>query len=119
MKLFSLDDTPYESVSHDPQIKKKVLTRDSLPCVKHVSHVILRSGDTVSEHTHHHEYEVFFCIRGTAVMTVNGEKLTIAQGNLMYAEPGDSHSFEEIIEETELLYFVVQEPKKQHALLLF
>ena len=41
-------------------------------------------------------------------MTVNGEKVTIAKGDLMYAEPGDSHAFDKIIEETELLYFVIK-----------
>ena len=108
MKLFSLDKTPYDPVSHDPQMKKRVLTRDSLPCVRHISHIILKPGNAVSQHAHHEEYEVFYCIRGTAVMTVNGEKMTITQGDLMYAEPGDSHAFDEIIEETELIYFVVK-----------
>jgi quercetin dioxygenase-like cupin family protein len=106
MKLFSLDETPYESVSHDPMLKKRVITRDTLPCVKHISHIILKPGNTVSEHTHQHEYEVMYCIRGIATMTVNGGKMTITKGDLIYAEPGDSHAFDEIIEETELIYFV-------------
>jgi hypothetical protein len=33
MKLFSLNETPYEPVSHDPGLKKKVLMRDILPFV--------------------------------------------------------------------------------------
>jgi mannose-6-phosphate isomerase-like protein (cupin superfamily) len=41
-------------------------------------------------------------------MTVNGEKVTITKGDLMFAEPGDSHSFDQIIEETELLYFAAK-----------
>jgi mannose-6-phosphate isomerase-like protein (cupin superfamily) len=108
MKLFSLDETPYEPVSHDPLIKKRVIARGTLPCVKHVSHIILKPGNTVSKHAHHEEHEVFFCIRGIAIMTVNGEKVTITKGDLMFAEPGDSHSFDEIIEETELLYFLIK-----------
>ncbi|MEW6054265.1 MAG: cupin domain-containing protein [Nitrospirota bacterium] len=114
MKLFSLNETLFEPVSHDPQLKKRVITRGTLPCVTHVSHIILQPGFTVSAHTHHQEYEVMYCIRGKASMTVNGEEVIIAKGNLMYAEPGDSHSFDEILEETELLYFVVKnDPHKK------
>ena len=66
MKLFSLDETPYEPVSHDPGLKKKVLTRGTLPHVKHISQIILQPGDSASEHIHTDDIEVFYCIRGNA-----------------------------------------------------
>ncbi len=66
MKLFSLQDIPYEPVSHDPRLKKKVLARDPLSFIKHINHIILQPGDSASEHTHSGYVEVFYCIRGDA-----------------------------------------------------
>ncbi|MEW6587117.1 MAG: cupin domain-containing protein [Nitrospirota bacterium] len=108
MKIFSLHESPYEPVSHDPQLKKRVITRGTLPCVQHVSHIIMRPGDRVSEHTHKNAFEVMYCIGGAAVFIVNGLKVSLNQGNLLSVEPGDSHSIAEIREETELLYFLVE-----------
>lgn len=107
MKLFSLDETPYEPISHDPQLRKKVLARDQLPCLKHISHVILLPGSRVSEHSHSDGAEVFYCIQGEAVFLIKGERFSIKRGHLLIIEPGELHSIPEIIEETEMLYFYI------------
>lgn len=104
MKLFSLDETPYEPVSHDPGLKKKVLTQRTLPYVKHVSHIILQPGDNASEHSHD-DVEVFYCIRGDAEFSIKGESVSIKKGRLLFIEPGEAHSIPRVNEETELLYF--------------
>jgi len=105
MKLFSLNTTPFEPVSHDPELKKKVLTRDAFPYVRHISHVILPSGSSMSEHSHSDDSEVFYCIRGNAVFSVNRKSIPVKKGHLLIIEPGELHSITKIIEETELLYF--------------
>jgi len=107
MKLFSLDETPYEPVSHDPGLKKKVLTRGTLPHVKHISHIILQPGNSASEHIHTDDIEVFYCIRGNAEFLIKGECISIMKGHLLFIEPGEFHSIPKIKEETELLYFRV------------
>lgn len=107
MKLFSLDESPYESVSHDPKLKKRILTRDTLPHIKHISHIMLQPGDSASEHFHTDTIEVFYCIRGNAEFLVNGKYISIKKGNLLFVEPGEIHSIPEIKEETELLYFLI------------
>ena len=104
MKIFSLDDTPYDQISHDPQLKKRVLMRDKLSCVKHISHTILQPGNKASEHIHN-DIEVFYCIRGASVFLINGQKVSVKKGTLLYVEPGEPHAIPEIIEETEILYF--------------
>lgn len=106
MKIFSLQETPYERVSHDPQLKKRVMARNITPCVRHVSHIVLKPGDKVSEHRHEKEFEVMYCIRGLAYFIVNGKKVSIRQGDLISVEPGDLHAIVDIPEETELLYFL-------------
>ena len=105
MKLFSLHDTPFEPISHDPHLKKKVLTRNTLPYIKHISHATFQPGSTVSEHSHSDGAEVFYCIRGKAAFFINGETAVIMKGHLLIIEPGELHSISEILEETELLYF--------------
>ncbi|MEW6003315.1 MAG: cupin domain-containing protein [Nitrospirota bacterium] len=105
MKLFSLNETPYEPVSHNPELKKKVLARDELHCVRNISHIILQPGNSVSEHSHSDFVEVFYCIRGKALFLVKGETVSVKKGHLLFIEPGEPHSIPEIIEETEFLYF--------------
>jgi quercetin dioxygenase-like cupin family protein len=82
-----------------------VLTRNTLPYVKHVSHVIFSPGSKISGHAHADGAEVFYCIRGKAAFSINGETVVIMKGHLLIIEPGELHSIDEIIEETELLYF--------------
>jgi mannose-6-phosphate isomerase-like protein (cupin superfamily) len=107
MKLFSLDEASFEPVSHDPKLKKKVLARDILPSLKHVSHIILQPGDSASEHSHSDYVEVFYCIRGDAVFFINGKSVSIRKGHLLFVEPGETHSIQKVNEETELLYLHV------------
>jgi mannose-6-phosphate isomerase-like protein (cupin superfamily) len=104
MKLFSLDGTLYEPVSHDPGLKKKVLARDALPFVSQISHIILQIGSSVSEHLHNDYFEVFYCIRGNAVFLIKGERVSIKKNHLLIVEPGETHSIPDVIEETEFLY---------------
>jgi len=107
MKLFSLNETPNEPISHDPQLRKKVIARNQLPCLKHISHVILPPGSKVSEHSHPDGAEIFYCIRGEAVFLIKGERFFIKRGHLLIIELGELHSIPEIIEETEMLFFYI------------
>lgn len=109
MRLFSLDESPFEPVSHDPLLKKRVLTHDALPHIKHISHIILQSGDSASEHVHNDSFEVFYCIRGNAEFLIRGKYISIKEGNLLFVEPGEVHSIPRIKEETEFLYFRVSQ----------
>ncbi len=105
MKLFSLHDVPYEPVSHDPMLKKKVLARDPFPFIKHINHIILQPGDSASEHMHSVYGEVFYCIRGDAEFSIQGKILSIRKGDLLIVETGEVHAIQKVNEETELLYF--------------
>jgi len=107
MKFFSLQDIPYEPVSHDPVLKKKVLARDPLPFIKHINHIILQPGDSASEHVHSDYVEVFYCIRGDAEFSIKGKILPVRKGNLLFVEPGEVHAIQKVNEETELLYLHV------------
>lgn len=105
MKIISLNELPYEAVSHDPGLKKKVFTKGTLPCVKHISHIMLQPGNIVSEHLHVEDVEVLYCIKGKALFLINGKNVFITEGALLIVDPGEAHSITEIGEETEFLYF--------------
>jgi len=107
MKLFSLQDIPYEAVSHDPGLKKKVLARDPLPSIKNINHIILQPGDRASEHSHSDCVEVFYCMRGDAEFSVQGKTLPIRKGHLLFVERGEMHAILEVKEESEFLYLHV------------
>lgn len=110
MKIISLNELPYEAVSHDPGLKKKVLLKGTLPYVKHISHIVFQPGSIVSEHSHAEDVEVLYCIKGKALFLVNGENVFITEGSLLIVDPGEVHSITDISEETEFLYFRTTAP---------
>jgi mannose-6-phosphate isomerase-like protein (cupin superfamily) len=107
MKLFSLSDTPYASVIHDPNLKKRILVPDNvLSCIRHISHIILPKGSKASLHKHLDTSEVFYCIRGTVIFSIKGTDTKLQEGQCLIVEPGEHHSIEDTPEETELVYFM-------------
>lgn len=106
MKHYRLKTTGYTPVSHNPEIKKKVLVEGGFSCVKHLSHVVLRPGDTAIEHSHPDASEVFYCIRGQVEFVVSGSPVTLKGGSCLVVEPGEVHSIATVREETELIYML-------------
>lgn len=107
MKLFSLNETPFAPVSHDPGLKKQVLMGgDVLPGLRHISHINLLEGSRAVEHDHPDAYEVFYCMGGKVLFKVGGREVPLSSGQLLIVEPGERHSIEDTPEEAELLYFM-------------
>lgn len=107
MKIYSLSRTPFEPVSHDPGLKKRVLVTDEIPHVRNISHVLLRAGDRASSHSHKDAFEVLYCLRGRVVFEVEGRAVTVEQGDCIVIEPSEVHSIPQVVEDTELFYFKV------------
>ena len=107
MKHFISENIPFEPVSHDPQLKKRVLAKNALPNISAISHILLRIGERASEHLHDSFYEIFYCIRGEIIFTINEKSVTLKKGSLIIVEPHEPHAIDEVVKETELLYFHV------------
>lgn len=108
MKRSSLDEAPFEPVSHDPDLKKQVLLREGvLPGIRYVSHIVLAPGSRAGEHAHPEGSEVFYCVRGEVRFRVGGRDLALGAGQFLVVEPGERHSIEDAPEEAEMLYFFV------------
>ena len=107
MKYFIPEDIPLEQVSHDPQLQKRVLAKNALPYISAISHIVLRIGDRASEHLHDSFYEIFYCIRGEIIFSINGKSSPLKTGGLLIVEPDEPHAIDEVMKETELLYLHV------------
>ena len=107
MKVFSLDETAESPVNHNPEIMKRVLFhRGTVPGLIHLSHVVLPKGSDAVEHSHEGISEVFYCIRGKVIFTVNGQEQPLGPGQCLVVEPHEPHSIKDVTEEAELLYFM-------------
>jgi quercetin dioxygenase-like cupin family protein len=112
MKRYSLNETPESPVSHNPEIKKRVLFhKGTVPGLVHLSQVILPKGSDAIEHSHEHVFEVFYCIRGKIIFTVNGVDEPLGAGQCLVVEPDELHSIKDVPEEAEMIYFMNDHPK--------
>jgi mannose-6-phosphate isomerase-like protein (cupin superfamily) len=106
----SLNDLPEDSVSHNPEIKKKVMLRfGDLPHLTNFSQARFAVGQTASAHAHQDMYEVFFVQAGEGVIRINNQEYPLLPGNCVAIEPGEVH---EVINsgsnELVLIYFGLQ-----------
>ncbi|MBZ0221107.1 MAG: cupin domain-containing protein [Candidatus Methylomirabilis sp.] len=111
MRHYSLEGAPERPVSHDPELKKKILLEGPVSCVKRISHIVLEQGATASAHTHDNSSEVFYCVRGAITFSVMGEPILLKSGHLLVVEPGEEHAIVEVSAESEMVYMMVDEPR--------
>ena len=103
----SLKDLPEESVSHNPEIKKKVMLRfGDLPHLTNFSQAHFAPGQTAPGHAHQDMCEVFFVQDGSGVIRIDNKEYPLLPGDCIAVEPGEVH---EIINtglaELVLIYF--------------
>ncbi|MFN6568602.1 cupin [Nostoc minutum NIES-26] len=106
----SLNDLPEDSVSHNPEIKKKVMLRfGDLPHLTNFSQARFAPGQTASAHAHHDMCEVFFVQAGEGLIRIDSQEYPLLPGNCVAIEPGEVH---EVINsgstELVLIYFGLQ-----------
>ncbi|MCC5649571.1 cupin domain-containing protein [Nostoc sp. XA013] len=88
----SLKNLPEESVSHNAEIKKKVMLRfGDLPHLTNFSQARFAPGQSASAHVHQDMCEVFFVEAGSGVIHVDGTEYPLLPGNCVAIEPGEVH----------------------------
>jgi len=93
MKHLNIFSIPETGVSHNPEIKKKViLDRGYIPKLMTFGEATFQPGQSVEEHKHDTMFEVFYIQSGKAEFTVNGEKFVLSTGDCLSIEPGELHS---------------------------
>ena len=113
MKFTSLNDLSSEAVSHNPEIKKKVMLRfGDLPYLTNFSQARFAPGQSASAHAHQDMCEVFFVESGSGLIIVDNEKFSLLPGSCVAVEAGEIH---EVINngsvELVLTYFVLRVEK--------
>lgn len=111
MRAVRLDELPEEGVSHDPELRKRVLLRrGAVPHLTAFSRAVLRPGQAVTAHAHADMHEVFWVETGRGEARVGGRALPLEPGICLLVEPGEEHALactgpDDLV----LLYFGVEE----------
>ncbi len=92
MKLISLNDLSEEAVSHNPEIKKKVMLRfGDLPHLTNFSQARFAPGQIASAHAHQNMCEVFFVESGSGLISIDGNSHSLLPGSCVAVEVGEVH----------------------------
>lgn len=92
MKIVRLEDAPWNSVSHNQGIKKRILLdNDDIPGITTLSQAIFRPGDVADGHAHTDMTEVFMVTAGTGAIRLNGTEYELHPGVVAVAEANDTH----------------------------
>ena len=93
MQLYRREDVPDEGVSHNPEIRKRVMVRNgSVPALTNFSQSVFAPGQTTTAHTHADMHEVYLIESGRCALTIDGEELELGAGDCIVVEPGEEHS---------------------------
>ncbi len=92
MKLTSLSTLPEEHVSHNPEIKKKVMLRfGDLPHLTNFSQARFAPGQISSAHAHADMCEVFFVESGEGRICVDGTIHPLHSGTCIAVAAQEEH----------------------------
>jgi mannose-6-phosphate isomerase-like protein (cupin superfamily) len=95
MKRIDLSQLMDESVSHNPEIKKRVLfSNGEIPNITQYAQARLEPGQVASGHTHMDMWEMFLCVDGNGTMKVNHTTFALHPGICVLVEPGEMHEIE-------------------------
>lgn len=92
MKISTLSELAEEPVSHNPEIKKKVMLRKgNLPHITNFSQAVFAPGQTAVPHSHPDMAEVFLVESGSGSIIVDGAAYPLEPGTCVTIEPKEQH----------------------------
>lgn len=92
MKFTSLNNISEEAVSHNPEIKKKVMLRfGDLPHLTNFSQARFAPGQSAAAHAHQDMCEVFFVESGSGLILVDAKEYSLLPGSCIAVEAGEIH----------------------------
>jgi quercetin dioxygenase-like cupin family protein len=110
MKLTSLTSLPEQPVSHNPEIKKKVmLGATALPHLTNFSQARFAPGQVAAAHVHTDMGEVFFVESGEGAIWIDDTVYPLLPGTCVAVEPGEGHEIKNTgSDELVLTYFGIR-----------
>lgn len=92
MKITNLYRLPSQTVSHNPEIQKKVmLSFGDLPHLTNFSQAVFAPGQIASNHCHEDMSEVFFVESGAGIICINSQNFKLERGTCIAVEVGEYH----------------------------
>jgi quercetin dioxygenase-like cupin family protein len=93
MKIISLYDLPEEPVSHNPEVKKKVILKEGdLPiCLTKFAQARFTAGQKAGAHSHAEMYEVLLVEEGAGLLRTSFREELLAPGICVVVEPDEIH----------------------------
>ncbi len=93
MNIVHLQDIPEAGISHNPEIKKRVMIGNgAIPNLTTFAEATFKPGQSVELHAHATMHEVFFILSGKAVFHVNGKDIAVVPGDCITINAGEMHS---------------------------
>ena len=92
MKLIKINEVPETPVSHNANIRKKVMVENGE--IKHLtnfSRAVFPPGEKAGSHLHNDMAEVFTCESGIGEIRINDVGYVFSPGTTVVVEPGDVH----------------------------
>ena len=95
MNFIHLSDILETGVSHDPNIRKRVIINNGrIPKLTNFSQSVFKPGQFCPEHIHSDMWEVYLIQSGEGVITIEGKDLEVKQGDCVIVDPGENHSIQ-------------------------
>ena len=92
MKINNLQDLPLKAVSHNPEIKKKVmLSMGDLPHLTNFSQASFAPGQISTAHSHQDMCEVFFVTAGEGTIKIGDRHYPLTPGVCVAVEVEEVH----------------------------
>ncbi len=92
MKLTNLQNLPLQAVSHNPEIKKKVmLSMGDLPHLTNFSQASFSPGQVSAAHSHQDMCEVFFVTAGEGSIQIGDRYYSLTPGVCIAVEVEEVH----------------------------
>jgi mannose-6-phosphate isomerase-like protein (cupin superfamily) len=110
MHYRALQELSSESVSHNPDILKKVILRkNDVPTLTNFAQAEFQPGQMAPGHRHADMYEIFFVTSGAGEIRINGTSYPLKPGICVTVEPGETHEVHNSSNAVlTLLYFGIQ-----------
>lgn len=92
MEYISLTDLPDKSVSHNPNIKKKlIIANGKIPRLTNFAQASFASGQISPAHSHSDMWEVFYAESGSGIIKINDQEYKLEKGITVIVEPEEKH----------------------------
>jgi mannose-6-phosphate isomerase-like protein (cupin superfamily) len=92
MRYVTIDGVTVQTVSHNPEIKKRVMVAaGEIPHLTGFSQASFPPGEVATVHVHKDMYEIFYVLHGHGEMSINDTCFPVQAGSCISVAPGEAH----------------------------